>query len=755
VVVHDIYHQSLYAVYVHASALMACCLLVLLSMSMLAVESTARKNLLLQQTIKAILRCLQQEGVAPAAAAAAASTAAAMANSRAASPLSVAAGSAAAAAAGVGVAGVPQLQQCISFSLDAQIAAAAASTAACADGAAQHEEEEDLPGADGQRSCSSGCDEQQQEVHIDGPLSPQLSHRPPASPGQQQNQQQQLFDTHARVPPVPDVAGDIVQQLQQRVVMLGDELAAAQQALAAALQGMMPEGCAARVVVLPGAADCTAAAAAGRSAACTSPGHAGRSSLLLWDEGNSGGPVGRFQPPHQQPQQLQKCNAVQDSSNPGWGSGRSGGNTSSSSSRAGQACSRGSSPVSAVRQRGAGSRTPDSSRPHKSAAGASGGGAAALSAALDDGVAAFVLYCIQQLRRGAGTSLGIQQQQQASSAASPSVCSSPVSCRASCSRSFAARAVVDSDAAAAAAMREQLARLLLDELHGYAQHKVAAFRGLGLALPGQQGEEGQAAGGGADEAETAAARLCTANAGQPGDDAAAGGEAADAEVWLLQQLSKEQQQVLPPLPSLLSMAQLAPAAAAAFRHTAAQGMGSPGRAPSPHSAAAAAAGGDSSSTGSASQLRLSREDLFSAVLADVRPWGGSSSSKAHQLISAARGPGSCAGLPRQQQEQQQQSQRSRTPTSPAGVQQHSSCAPAAAAVAGARSPKALSPKPLSPEHGHPPGGSSGSRGSAGSMCGSLSPSAGRLARAAEAAGSCTADSSLKGALQVKGQPGGP
>jgi hypothetical protein len=219
-------------------------------------------------------------------------------------------------------------------------------------------------------------------------------------------------------------------------------------------------------------------------------------------------------------------------------------------------------------------------------------------------------------------------------------------------------------------------------------------------------------------------------------------------VWLPQQLSggQEQLQVLPPLPTLLSMAQAGTASRAAP-----PGYGPPGRgaSPLPLSGGASAAGCAHSSTSSSntSQLRLSTEDLFSAVLADVRPWGGSSSSSlgAHQLIGAARLSGGHAAS---QPPQQQQQQRSRTPTSPSGPQQQRS----SAAAGGARSPKPLSPKPLSPKPGQP-----SSRGVAGAsphgMCGSLSPSAGRLARAAEAAGSAAADGALSAALQVQGKPG--
>ncbi|WIA34972.1 hypothetical protein OEZ86_013253 [Tetradesmus obliquus] len=543
-------------------------------------------------------------------------------------------------------------------------------------------------------------------------------------------------------------------------------------ALAAGMQGLVPEGCTANVVVLPGPPDSPAASPASRMAAWNQP---------VENVCVSG--YGRIPSPQQEQQQH---NTLQDSSSPGLHRGGE-----SSGSRIAQVRSRSSSPVNPMKQRGAGSRacTAQDSSSISKAGTSNGGGAAALSAALDDGVAAFVLYCIQHLRRGAATSPGTQQQQQqqqqqAFGAASPSACSSPVSCRGTGSRSHAEAAGAEGESAGvSAALREQLARLLLDELHGYAQHKVAAFRGLGLALPGlaegQPGGEGQGTEGqapGADgaghlaasasamtAAAAAAAKADVAGSGQPGDGAAVFEEAGGAGGWQLQQLwlGKEQHQVLPPLPSLLSMAQSAPAAPTAKR-TAAQGVGSPGRAASPHSSAAAGAGGDgSSATGSSSQLRLSTEDLFSAVLAEVRPWGACSSSSSSsslgpgQLISAARAlcnrSGDCAGQPppRQQQQQQEQQQRSRTPTSPAGAQQHSS-----AAVSGARSPKLLSPKLLSPKHGQLVGRSSSSRGAGSNMFAALNHSAGRLARAAEAAGSCAAGGSLGGALQVTGQPSG-
>jgi hypothetical protein len=371
-----------------------------------AVQSTASKNLLLQQTIKSILSCLKEEA-----------------------------------------------------RLNAEAAIAAAEVGS------QEQRRRDTGGSSG--PCSpTGC-----APHLRSNIFREQQHRPDSrlhhevirvEAGQEQ---QQLDD---------QLPGDAVGQLEARVVHLAGELAAARQALAAALHAALP------AELRPGCS-ITAAPAAGLAA----------------------GP---------------RCCCC-------------GGSTCKDGRT-----SRGSSPSSHHRQQHqqrSGSRC--------CAAVSEAPAATPMSSALDDGVAAFVLFCVQRLRGKAAAS--------------------------GTSSSSGGGAADMGGAAAAAAAGEQLARLLLEQLHSYSRAKLACYQGLSVA-------------------------------------AVVGGEVGGLE----QEQDQQQQQ------------QSASQLEAWPGDTSAGGA----RSPSPALAAAATGGGGRSSSpllGGAS--RADRERLLQAVLSDVRPWGRS------------------------------------------------------------------------------------------------------------------------------------
>lgn len=579
-----------------------------------AVESTARKNLLLQQTIKAILKCLQEEGPA---AATAVSTAAA-----------------AAAAAG----SAQQLQECVSFSLRE-------------------------PSADD--ATSSHFEQQQQELAA-------VCSGLVAGTSDPQQQQQQGFEEAAAV------AGDIVQQLEQNVVSLTDELDAAKQALAAALQGLIPGD-----------------AAGGATSVVYSRQLQQQQETSLLFSRDSGTSSGLQQ---SSPKMSPKLNG---SKFPPWVGRKAmvpGSPTSSSSSKMGLSTSKAMSRHSPNRQQG-GLSGWDGSMMEGSSQAANAG----VASALEDGVAAFVLYCVQQLRRGSTSSsaaagaaaIGPQSTANTgsvtagSSNVSNSACSSPTGRARQPSRAAAAVAVrsvspsmlgpgfsahsgigyaaadhvaaggggVTAAAAAGneAALREQLARFLLDELHGYARHKVAAYQGMQLEMPGLETEaaaEQQPQQNSLDQSPAAAAPHSADATPSKGSGATVQGSAveymvdSDSISHLLRDgplvhpllqipgaisgpnssrsslaspagpsrspAAQAGLQQLLPLPSLLGMVQ---------QQHQYQPQGSGGSPASPQLQARAGPSMHAAAGDAQSGVRSSTEDLFGALLSDVRPWG--------------------------------------------------------------------------------------------------------------------------------------
>jgi len=329
-----------------------------------------------------------------------------------------------------------------------------------------------------------------------------------------------------------------------------------------------------------------------------------------------------------------------------------------------------------------------------------------LEAALEDGVAAFVLHCVQQLRGGAAASRqqtagtgslpgpsSRRVKQTASGAAlrSNSRSASPVTrgstTGAGCgadggSASSTAQAaqgrVVGGgrDAGGAAAGGELLARLLLEQLHSYSRQHLSAYDGLSISFgqEGQQGVEGmqqvatasssrQQQGAGGAAAVTAeglggveqGGRLQWPAAPLPGSAAPGGvnpvamcapGDGAGSSCAGLEEGGTTLQ--LPALPSLLNNMGRAATSQQLPQHA------------EPAAGVVAAA---ASSTGcrNRSPVRADRDGLFDAVLSELRPWGGAplACSTAAPLSPSKAAPtgGTTAGL----------INRSRTPTSPAAV----------------------------------------------------------------------------------------
>lgn len=717
----------------------------------LAVESTARKNLLLQQTIKAILKCLQEEGSAAATAV---------------TTVAAAAGSA------------QQLQDCVSFTLRDPAADVVAFSQAL-----QHQQQEE--GQQHGLAASGNSLDSARATAAEG-------YHGLSSTGvlpQEQQQKQEAGSSEALVG--AGVAADIVEQLEHQVVNLSDELDAAKQALAAALQGLIPEGEGGPISVV-----------------YNRPQQQQQQGLLTvsTDHVRAGLTTPKFSPSY--------CSSGPKASpcyGPTTAAAVPGSPSGSSSSKSGPSTGRGRS-----RNR---SRSPATSKMQQGSAGwgttfeggwagtcsaRAGAAAAAMEAALEDGVAAFVLYCVQQLRRGSSPATAATPiaGKDGSSRASPpsssseafgifaadsnsvgtSTCSSPTGKSRQPGKGAAAAAVsmrsvspsmlglgfnaqsligyaladggdaavaAATDAAACAAsesaLREHLVRLLLDQLHGYTQQKVAAFQGIQLIIPAlasvasdkqqQQQQQGEL-----DLQQCQSAGVPQTSEGTVVKDSSRGTHLVDSSLndsdsisQLLQEGPPDHPlllllpgassgpsssrssvaspqglvrtpgalaglQVLPPLPSLLGMVQQqrsqasisSPASTATQSH--------------PAAANTSAAGDRYAAT------RSSTEDLFGALLSDLRPWGASIATAGSKSPTAE---GSSSSL-----------HKDRGGRSPSPLGQSSQ-------LIGGSVP---SPKPFrqAPVMGLRPGGVGFGSLSNSSSCSSIS--AGRLVKAGEAAG---------------------
>lgn len=579
----------------------------------MTVQSTAHKNLLLQQTVKSILTCLREEARHNAEAAEAA-----------------------------------HQQHTSTHGMAADTVAAAAA-------AAPHTQTQEAAWLG--QPMQPHLQMQQQQDH-DSPSTRANTHMAASLSTQQCDGDGSLSD-----------AGADLQQLEARVAQLSGELLDAQRALAAALQAALPQDL---------QAACTINATQ-HSTAATAP---AQGSIL------PGSPDGHFQPcagpcPHSpgsrgsptnaqaRPRRLRNQQQEQQGTNRGSHVGHGG---------SGYCCCCG------------------------------GVQPGPLEAALDDGVAAFVLHCVQQLRRGAAVSRqqtagtgslpgpsSRRVKQTASGAAfgSNSRSASPVTRGSTTGAACGAEGGSASSTAQAAqgmvvgggrdagggvaAGGELLARLLLEQLHSYSRQHLSAYDGLSISFgqEGQQGPEGmqqaatasssrQQQGAGGAAAVTAegfggveqGGRLQWPAAPLPGSAAPGGvnpvavcvpGDGAVSCCVGLEEGGTTLQ--LPALPSLLNnMGRTAPSQQLPQHAEPAAGV------------AAAAA----SSTGcrNRSPVRADRDGLFDAVLSELRPWGGaplacSSASTAAPLSPRKTGPtsGTTAGL----------ISRSRTPTSPAAV----------------------------------------------------------------------------------------
>jgi hypothetical protein len=518
----------------------------------------------------------------------------------------------------------------------------------------------------------------------------------------------------------------VVQHLEAQVVCLTDELAAAKQALAAALQGCLPQGL--------GAA-CTASSSSSRTAAGTGVG--------------TGGQV---------QQQAQPACCCDHSCAAACSSDRKGAASPT------QARSR--SPTASTRRQ--------RQRQQQQQGDAGGGGKccccggssqpSAMEVALEDGVAAFVLFCVQQLRRGGASSSSSSLQQAATQSAgdagtvgdtsagrqvgSPSsrrdrapaaaAAGSPgtpggskraagtaapaavsddrlVSKAANLSTSAAAAAGGGEgyreggggggDDAAGSAAAEQLARLLLDQLHSYSRHNLVPYSGISLIFPGDEQQQlGLEAavhgvhGGGSAEAEMLQWPAGPLPGAAAGSNAAHGGSTAPAAQALEECNAPASISLqLPPLPCLLNMAQRSnkgersPGALQQQQHQQQQQQqqhqpSSPGGGAGASSSAAASGFGKLGRNRSPVRGQ-ERDGLFSAVLSELRPWGptggaagiGSSSGTGiavgddrPQAGTAAAGSLASAEADRKALGAAAAAAggvlgRSRTPTSPAGI----------------------------------------------------------------------------------------